>query len=96
MKHALSQFQFSGVQKWKTQPIIIKEDNQAVIKIAMAGEPKHKAQKHILLRLSYVREAVQLNTILPEFVPSANNGADILTKNLPKESFMRLSAMLLG
>ena len=41
MKHALSQFQFSGVQKWKTQPIIIMEDNQAVIKIAMAGEPKH-------------------------------------------------------
>ena len=96
MKHALSQFQFSGVQKWKTNPINIMEDNQAVIKIAMAGEPKHKAQKHILLRLAYVREAVASNTILPVFVPSRDNVADILTKNLPKEPFMRLSAKLLG
>ena len=96
LKHALSEFQFSGVQKWKTQPIIIKEDNQAVIKIAMAGEPKHKAQKHILLRLSYVREIVQSKEIIPEYVPSAENGADLLTKNLSKETFKRLSAMLLG
>ena len=56
MKHALSQFQFSGVQKLKSQPMIIKEDNQAVIKISIAGEPKHKHQKHILLRLAFVRE----------------------------------------
>ena len=62
----------------------------------MAGEPKHKAQKHILLRLTYVRELVKSKEILPEFVPSADNGADILTKNLSKETFKRLSAMLLG
>ena len=96
IKHALTQFQFSGVQKWQSQPMIIKEDNQAVIKISIAGEPKHKHQKHILLRLAFVREAVQSKTILPEFVPSADNVADVLTKNLSKDSFKRLSAMLLG
>ena len=69
MKHALLQFGFAGVQHWKHQPIIIKEDNQAVIKISISGEPKHKHQKHLLLRLSFVREAVQSKIILPEFVP---------------------------
>ena len=96
MKHALLQFGFAGVQHWKHQPIIIKEDNQAVIKIAISGEPKHKHQKHLLLRLAYVREHVQSGIILPEFVPSAQNWADVLTKNLPKDTFKLLSAKLLG
>ena len=96
MKHALSQFKFSGVKKWESQPIIIKEDNQGVIKIAIAGEPKHKHQKHILNRLFFVREAVQSKTILPEYVRSSDNWADLLTKNLPKEAFQRLTACLLG
>ena len=38
--------------------MLIKEDNQGVIKIA-TGEVKHKHQKHILLRLSFVRESVR-------------------------------------
>ena len=96
IKHALLQFGFAGVQHWKHLPIIIKEDNQAVIKIAISGEPKHKHQKHLLLRLAYVREHVQSGIILPEFVPSAQNWADVLTKNLSKDTFKLLSAKLLG
>ena len=48
-KHAMSQLQFSGTKQWITNPMTIFEDNQAVIKIAVSGEPKHKHQKHILV-----------------------------------------------
>jgi Reverse transcriptase (RNA-dependent DNA polymerase) len=95
LQHALSQFKFKAVKDWMAEPILVKEDNQGVIKIAI-GEVKHKHQKHILLRLSYVREAIQAKTIRLEYVPSADNIADILTKNLPKEPFVRLRSMLLG
>ncbi len=96
LKHAMSQLQFSGVQHWTTTPIPIWEDNQAVIKIATSGEVKHKHQKHILVRLQYVREQVQLKTALPRYIPSADNIADVLTKNLPKEPFIRFRNLLLG
>ena len=38
-KHAMSQLRFSGTQQWITNPMTIFEDNQAVIKIAVSGEP---------------------------------------------------------
>ena len=95
-KHAMSQLQFSGTKQWITNPMTIFEDNQAVIKIAVSGEPKHKHQKHILVRLQYVREQVASKTILPVYIPSADNVADVLTKNLPREPFERFRAIMLG
>ncbi len=96
LKHAMSQLRFSGIKQWTTNPMTIFEDNQAVIKIAVSGEPKHKHQKHILVRLQYVREQVASKTILPVYIPSADNVADVLTKNLPRESFERFRTILLG
>ena len=95
INHALGQFKFSGVKDWSSEAMLIKENNQGVIKIA-TGEVKHKHQKHILLRLAFVREYVQSKIIRLEYVPSVDNIADILTKNLPKEPFIRLRNMLLG
>jgi len=95
-KHAMSQLRFSGIQQWTTNPMTIFEDNQAVIKIAVSGEPKHKHQKHILVRLQYVREQVASKTILPVYIPSADNVADVLTKNLPREPFERFRTIMLG
>ena len=95
INHALGQLKFSGVKDWSSEPMLIKEDNQGVIKIA-TGDVKHKHQKHILLRLAFVRECIQAKTIRLEYVPSADNIADVLTKNLPKEPFIRLRSLLLG
>ena len=57
---SVGQFKFSGVKDWSSEAMLIKEDNQGVIKIA-TGEVKHKHQKHILLRLAFVRESIQSN-----------------------------------
>jgi len=92
----MSQLRFSGTKQWKTDPMIIFEDNQAVIKIAVSSEPKHKHQKHILVRLQYVREQVASKEIIPVYIPSADNVADVLTKNLPREPFERFRTIMLG
>ena len=86
---------FASIQHWDTKPMTIFEDNQAVIKIVI-GDIKHKNQKHILVRLEYVRELFQSKTILPVYVPSADNVADVLTKNLAREPFARFQKSLLG
>ena len=95
IKHALLQLNFASIKHWQKEPMVIFEDNQAVIKI-IVGDIKHKHQKHILVRLAYVREQFQSNTIIPVYVPSADNIADVLTKNLPRDTFTRFQRLLLG
>ena len=95
LKHTMSQMKFASIEHWNTKPMIIFEDNQAVIKIVV-GDIKHKNQKHILVRLQYVRELFQSKTILLVYVPSADNIADVLTKNLAREPFVRFQKSLLG
>ena len=95
IKHALLQLNFASIKHWQKEPMVIFEDNQAVIKI-IVGDIKHKHQKHILVRLAYVREQFQSNTIIPVYVPSADNIADVLTKNLPRDTFTRFQQLLLG
>ena len=95
IKHTMLQMKFTSIKHWEIEPMTIFEDNQAVIKIVM-GDIKHKNQKHILVRLAYVRELFQSKTILPVYVPSADNVADVLTKNLAREPFARFQKSLLG
>ena len=58
IKHTMSQMKFASIKHWEKEPMTIFEDNQAVIKIVI-GDIKHKNQKHILVRLEYVRELFQ-------------------------------------
>ena len=89
IKNALLQMKFASIKHWQKEPMVILDHNQAVIKIVV-GDIKHKHQKHILVRLAYVREQFQSKTILPVYVPSADNIADVLTKlNLPRDTFTR-------
>ena len=95
IKHIMLQMKFASIKHWETEPMTIFEDNQAVIKIVL-GDIKHKNQKHILVRLASVRDLFQSKAILPVYVPSADNVADVLTKNLAREPFARFQKSLLG
>jgi hypothetical protein len=64
-------------------PIVIAQDNQG--SIAMAENPVHHSKaKHIDIRYHFVRELVEDNKIKLQYVRSADNTADILTKPLEK------------
>jgi hypothetical protein len=45
--------------------------------------------KHAAVRFCYAREAVELGLVVPEFVSTDANVADIFTKPLPPTSFLR-------
>ena len=50
--------------------------------------------KHIDLRYHFIREAVEDGKVKMEYIPTADNVADIFTKALPKPRFQQFVALL--
>jgi hypothetical protein len=62
------------------------EDNQSCIKQA-ANPCDHEAQKHIDIRVHYLREQVHQNNATMDYVSTNEQIANALSKNLPKPAF---------
>jgi hypothetical protein len=80
------------------QPTIkcmVYEDNQSTIAVAKAPSMLPRT-KHIGLKYHYFRQAIQQDLIAIEYVPTAEQIADIFTKPLPIPSFTYLRHKLLG
>jgi hypothetical protein len=68
-------------------------DNQAAL--VLAEDPSfHTRAKHINVKWHYIRECTENNLIQVQYVPSRDNIADILTKALPTQPFLRLRSFL--
>ena len=68
------------------KPISIFIDNQSAIKLVKNSE-FHNRSKHIDVRYHFIREKFEKGDIVPEYVESENQEADIFTRNLPKAKF---------
>ena len=73
----------------------IKIDNQAAISVAY-GTTKHEHVKHILIHIAFLRELVNNKQVSLTYIPSEDNVADAMTKNLPKPAFEKFRQKLLG
>ena len=74
-------------------PTIIKGDNEG--SIALAKNPgDHKRTKHIDIRHHFIREKVAEGTVILEWVPTAENVADVFTKTLSKELHFKFCQMM--
>ena len=71
-----------------TEPTVIKEDNQAAIRIAKNPE-SHGRTKHIDIKYHFLREKVMNDVIKLEYCPTNDMIADMLTKGLGREKFER-------
>ena len=74
---------------------IIHCDNEAAITLA-GNDTIHERSKHIRLRYHFIRDEVAKNHIKIQWVRSAKQQADILTKPLDATIFTRLRDKLLA
>ena len=77
------------------RPIPIMEDNTGCIAMCKNTGIRHSRSKHIELKWFWVRQMTQAGIILPVYVPSKENLADILTKPVTKEVLEYLRPRLL-
>ncbi|KAJ9540031.1 hypothetical protein OSB04_026537 [Centaurea solstitialis] len=71
------------------EPIVIYEDNAAVIDQAKHGYIKGDTTKHISPKLFFTHEQQTLQKIEVQHIGSEKNHADLFTKSLPKYSFQK-------
>ena len=69
-------------------PTILYEDNQAAVAISKNSQ-LHTKMKHIAIRYHYVREKVLDKTIDVQYCPTNDMVADILTKGLTLDKFLK-------
>ena len=75
------------------QPESIKQfkiycDNKSAINLA-TNSNDHGRSKHIDIKMSFVRDYIKAKTLRLEYLETTNQTADIFTKPLPKEKFLK-------
>jgi len=74
------------------EPTRIFEDNQSAI--CLAKNPQfHGRAKHIGIRYHFIREQVEKGTVELQYCPTEEMVADMLTKGLSRERFIKLRLM---
>ena len=82
-----------------TKPQVVSRtfgDNAACIEVAQSDHKIRPRTKHISVRLFHFRDHVEKGLIQIEHVPSKYQLADIFTKPLPRDQYMRLCDQIMG
>ena len=78
---------------FKIESMIICVDNQGAIFIG-SNPTTEKRTKHIDIRFHYIRECIEDGRIIPYHLPTEEQVADILTKNLSFDKFQYFRSKL--
>jgi hypothetical protein len=77
------------------ESITFYQDNKSAI--WLTTEPtRYRRSKHILTKISYIREQNSLKTIQMEYLPTTEMTADVLTKPLQGSIFVKHVSTILG
>jgi hypothetical protein len=82
------------IHQLQNHPILLRCDNSSAIALA-SNDKHHQRTKHINVKHHFIRQYVENNTIQLQWVPSEQQLADILTKPLGPNIFIRLRDQLL-
>ena len=75
------------------EPTVIRIDSKSAI--ALAKNPVfHERSKHIDTRYHYIRECIARKEVRVEYVKSQDQAADIFTKPLKRETFIKLRSII--
>ena len=84
----------SDLRLLPSAPTVIYEDNQATLRISRAFYTSRRT-KHISVRYHWIRQDIESGVAVLEYVPTREQLADILTKNLGSHLFGTLRDRLL-
>jgi len=74
-------------------PSILRIDNQSAMTVSKNPE-HHGRMKHLDLRYYWLRETVEFGKITPEYIPTSEMPADLLTKALPRITVEKFREMM--
>jgi hypothetical protein len=83
----------SELNMFITQPIVINQDNQSTMAIAM-NPIQHQRVKHMAVRYHFIRDKLRQKQIELVYCPTKLMVADILTKALPNDLHKRLVSLM--
>lgn len=70
------------------EPVRVHEDNQSTIRVAEEAKDFGRL-KHVDVKIHFIRDLIKQKRIKLEFIPSANQQADMMTKGLPVAAFRK-------
>ena len=74
-------------------PMTINEDNQSAICIAK-NSGNHAKTKHISIKYHFIRDLIQKSIIKLKYCPTNEMIADLFTKSLSREKFLKLCSLI--
>jgi hypothetical protein len=92
----IAQNEFYIHQCGSNKPAILFQDNQSTIRLIKNGKSSSDRTKHIKIRFFWLKERVDLKDILVEYMPTEEMIADILTKPLQGDLFIKLRKALMN
>jgi hypothetical protein len=81
---------------FKLEPAVIYQDNMSTMALAMNGRSNSDRTRHIKLRYFFIKQYLDSGEFVLLHCPTDLMIADILTKPLQGEAFLRLRDLLLG
>ena len=78
------------------KPTIVYEDNSASIMLSSDLGTPHKKSKHFGVEWSYFKESVEFGEIIPVYVSTNDQPADMLTKSILSQKFVDFRDMVMG
>jgi len=83
-------------QGYDVGPAIIYQDNQSTMALVRKGHSTSERTRHIKVRYFFIKEAIDNNEIVLQYLPTDQMLADILTKPLQGEKFRGLRKLLMN
>jgi hypothetical protein len=75
------------------EPTKVYEDNQGCIQLSK-NAIQNKRSKHIEVKYFYIRDQVKDDKVILEYIPTAEQTADILTKPIKNELFYKFKGQM--
>jgi hypothetical protein len=88
--------QFLVAQGYNVGPAVLYQDNQSTIALLNNGRSNSERTRHIAIRYFFLHDRINRKEVRVEYLCTGDMIADILTKPLQGEQFIRLRAMLLN